>query len=107
MPSSLLHLGIIPVVFMIAGLACMTAAPSIGRNALVGIRTSRSLESDEAWRRINRKAGAWLLGLGVVDALIASVLAFDGPADGYRMTIPLMAVGTMLVFLWILRRYIR
>ncbi|WP_159942108.1 MULTISPECIES: SdpI family protein [unclassified Nocardiopsis] len=58
-----------------------TASGALERNALVGLRTSATMASDEGWREGHRAAGPWLTAtvrLGYLAAAAAAVSALAG-----------------------------
>lgn len=52
----------------------------LARNAVVGIRTKATMESDEAWRAAHRTAGVWFITAGLV-MTIAGMLMLVADSD--------------------------
>ncbi|MFI0981449.1 SdpI family protein [Streptomyces sp. NPDC021093] len=70
----------------------------IRRNPLVGIRTARSMESDESWRTVHRTAAPWLYASGGMP--LAAVVAMPfvrNPAP--FLAVALGSLGLLVVFL--------
>jgi uncharacterized membrane protein len=72
---------------LLGWVAVRASAGRLDRNRRVGIRTPRTLGSDEAWRTAHRVAGPWLLAGAVAIAVPGAAL----------LARPTNALGTLLV----------
>lgn len=69
-------LGAAVVVFIVGR---MSAAGTLPRNWMVGIRVPSTLASDEAWETAH-KAGGWLMQLAAIGPLIAGIVTLFRPS---------------------------
>lgn len=78
-------------------------AGALPRNRIVGLRTRRTLESDEAWALVHRTAGSTLVGTGVagiglaITAAVIGVTAGEGAAGGALVVAAVVVVLGVLV----------
>ncbi|MGW7416678.1 SdpI family protein [Streptomyces sp. NPDC054863] len=68
------------------------------RNALAGIRTARSMESDESWRTVHRAAAPWLYAAGATPLAGAVAVVFVRQPVVFLVVV-LGSAGLLLVFL--------
>lgn len=66
--------------------------PRVRRNALVGIRTAWTLQSDETWARTHRVAGYTM----VLSGLVAGVAGAFGGAPGAALAIAAITLGALV-----------
>jgi hypothetical protein len=82
---------------IIAVVACLGAGGRLPRNRIVGMRTSATLATDEAWKAAHR-ASAWSLGVAAVLTLSCGVwLLVSRPSDGVAHGVTRAVMGVVVV----------
>lgn len=75
----------------------MSAAGTLKRNWIVGIRVKSTLESDEAWETAH-KAGGWMLQLSALGPLIAGIVTLFRPSGEIAVFAIFAGLIWMLLF---------
>lgn len=73
---------------------------TLPRNWIVGIRTTTTLASDEAWNAAHR-AGARALSVGAWGALLTGAVLLLRPSNGLGLAV--MAAGLVWLLGWVVR----
>lgn len=81
------------VAVLIAFSVRQAAAGRLARNGAVGIRTSRALASDDAWRRVHQAALPWVYAATGVFLVVAALLPVF---RGGIAVLPIVLVGKAL-----------
>lgn len=77
---------------------------TLGRNHLVGIRTTATLESDEAWDAAHRAGGAWLK-VAAIGPGVAGIVVVFRPANGVGLAATL--IGLTWLVGWVIASGVR
>ena len=72
-------------------------AGTLRRNWIVGVRTSATLHSDEAWNIAHRVAGS-TLQVGAVAPIAAGVITLFRPANWIAATVILVSLGWLVIW---------
>ncbi|MEU8889546.1 SdpI family protein [Streptomyces sp. NPDC048442] len=94
---------VLAVLLALMGLGLLVAGRTgstgrLRRNGLVGIRTGRSMESDESWRTVHRTAAPWLYAAGGTPLAAAVAVLFVRQPVAF-LAVVLGSVALLLVFL--------
>ncbi|MCK1794822.1 SdpI family protein [Streptomyces sp. XM4193] len=83
---------------LVIGTGLLPQRGLLGKNAFLGLRTRRSMASDENWETVHRVAAPWLVAGGLLTTG-AGVSAFFVSTESQHSAITITAVCTMLVLL--------
>ncbi|RBM19064.1 SdpI family protein [Streptomyces sp. PT12] len=84
---------------LLLALGLLPQRGKLSRNAFLGIRTVRALESDEAWRTMHRVAGPWVTAGGVLLLLVAFSGFYLDREPAFSVTV-LTATGACVALLF-------
>ena len=90
-PDTLLGLSHILIAFIIFLLSIPLAKGKVSRNYLYGIRTSKALESDENWYKINKYGARQLMIWSIPLALIGLAVIFIPIKNDFLYTLSICA----------------
>lgn len=93
--AMLLGLVLIVAGILLAVVAAKSRNGTLPRNWIVGIRTTTTMASDEAWDLAHR-AGASALGIGAGATIVAGVALFFQPSNGTGLAIALAGIAWLL-----------
>lgn len=85
---------------VLAIVAVRSSRGAMPRNWIVGIRTVKTMESDDAWKRAHRAAAA-SLGISAVGTIGAGLGLLTVPSNGVGLAV--ITVGLLWMLGWILR----
>ncbi|RKN11970.1 SdpI family protein [Streptomyces radicis] len=84
---------------LLLALGLLPQRGKLSRNAFLGIRTVRALESDETWRTMHRVAGPWVTAGGVLLLLVAFSGFYLDSEPAFTVTV-LTATGACVALLF-------